>query len=224
MTVSQLQILQEKMEDYTAVKEGLNLWRHFFNKGYTNEFVDTICKFSMAEDEKKTDFIIAIEEIQSINSSIVTEKWFKEIQADFTQIMYGPHKLKAYPFESIELTGEKQLMQPLTIDIRKEYLKAGVALKNMNCIPDDFISIELEFVFLVLDRALTKWSQGDVNGALEDITIFRNFMKNHILKWVPSFCDKASKSAYQTYNASTFIIAKYWFEEVGDFLSDLEIS
>lgn len=224
MKISEVPNLQEKMDELSNIKEGLNLWRHFFNEGYTKKFVDTISNFGVEENEMKEELIHAIEEVQNINSTMVKSNWIQEMQADFTQIMFGPHKLKSYPFESIEVTGEKQLLQPLTIDIRKEYLQAGVALKNMNCIPDDFISIELEFVFILLDRAITKYKKGDSEGAIVDITTFNNFMKNHILKWVPNFLGNASSSSYQTYNSSVFKIAKYWFEEVGEFVNEIEIS
>ncbi len=47
-----------------------------------------------------------------------------------------------------------------TIDVRKRYLEAGMAVKELYSIPDDHIGIELEFIYYLTQRIIELFEQG----------------------------------------------------------------
>lgn len=219
-TNPKIHIQDLQLEEMVALSEWLNLWRHFFIKGCVPEVLQALKTVLFLIDEKDNDILAPLRILDQIHSDEVDMKWSDRIQADFTRVIYGPEKLTVFPYESIAVSGEKQLMQPQTYDIRKIYLQAGLAVEKFDSLPDDFIAVELEFAYILLERILKKYQLGDDEGWIQEFEKFKAFLEDHILNWIPNFCREVANQCREPFVAATFRLVEIGLEEVSQILSE----
>lgn len=111
---------------------------------------------------------------------------------------YGPPP----PYESIySSANEKQPNMAVTVSVKKEYADAGVVLPDDVKDQPDFVGLELDFMRYLTEKEAQAWKQQNRKGAFAFMEKEQTFLIDHILKWIPRFCDimqeKASLGFYQ---------------------------
>ncbi|BCS51963.1 molecular chaperone [Geobacter sp. SVR] len=110
-----------------------------------------------------------------------------ELAMEFTRLFLGPIKQVAIPYASWYLSESHQLMTDETIDVRRRYLEAGMAVKDLYSTPDDHISIELEFLSYLAGEMIAAHETGqqEMLQALENAR--GGFINDHMKQWAPAF-------------------------------------
>lgn len=208
-----IQLLQ--LEEIRSLSEGFNLWRHLFTKGCSPQVIDALLAIPIPEERDNPNLTEALIKMQEEKPEELTEDWLDKIQADYTKVIFGPGKLDAYPFEAVAITGDRQLLQPRTYDVRKAYLDAGLAVERLDSMPDDYLGVEFEFVYLLLTRAANHLESGDLEKYQQDIARYNTFMQDHLLTWAPDFCLQAAISCKEPFVAAIFELVHHWLKDVG---------
>jgi len=207
-----------QVEEIANLVEELNVWRHFFTKGPILEVLQAINNLLHAYQELDENEKRLLDQLKAINMNSLDLTWLDQIKADFTRVVYGPDKLTFYPFESVAISGDKQLMQQETYEIRKTYLESGLAVKALDRIPDDFIANEIEFAFYLLQNTLKQYQQGKVESAAQELEKFHLFFDQHIQPWIPDFCHHASSQCQDSLIADIFRLIEGSLTNIGDML------
>ncbi|MBL0123605.1 MAG: molecular chaperone TorD family protein [Betaproteobacteria bacterium] len=73
------------------------------------------------------------------------ESWSESLLVEFTRLLVGPGETPVVPYGSFYLSPTRNLMTEETLAVRAFYLGAGMAVQNLNQVPDDHLGIELNF-------------------------------------------------------------------------------
>lgn len=82
-----------------------------------------------------------------------------------------------------------------TVAVKKFIESTGLYYKPEFKDLPDHISVELEFMMTLTAREALAWNENDREGAIYCKKIQKKFLKNHICRWVPIFCDKVIGAA-----------------------------
>ncbi len=137
-----------------------------------------------------------LEQFLKLNRERELEKLTEELAVEFTRLFRGIKKgySPPPPYESVYL-GEDRVMGEATQKVMSKYLKAGFALNEEYGGPPDYIGTELKFLALASYREAESWRKGDRKEALRLLEVQKSFLEEHILAWVPRFCDVVLQEA-----------------------------
>jgi len=104
---------------------------------------------------------------------------------------YGPPP----PYESVYV--ERGLvMGESSVKVSEEYAKAGVTIPNQHKgEPPDHIGFELDFMRHLCCKEAQAWKSNAFCHAIKSLEKQKKFIDEHLIKWVPNFCDEVLKEA-----------------------------
>lgn len=135
-------------------------------------------------------------------------QWQEELATEFSSLFLGPAEPYAVPFASFYLSENHSLMTNETLNVRKQYLEAGMEVKDLNKIPDDHIAIEFEFVYFLTNEIITLRENGSAAEALKLWRIRQKFLQDHMALWVPALADNISQLGRQDFYKGLALIMK----------------
>ena len=118
----------------------------------------------------------------------------ERLNVEMTRLLEGPGVTPAVPYASYYLNG-KQLMGAAAQAAHRLYLEHGIE-PEQGSIPPDHIALELGFLSVLAERALTDAKPA---AALETSLLF---LREHLQPWLTSFC-----AALQTNSRDPFFAA-----------------
>jgi len=132
-----------------------------------------------------------IEGFIKVSKNKSPEKICSDLSVEYTRLFrgvkrsYGPPP----PYESVYV--EKGLvMGESTAEVKKKYTEAGVALaNNLKGEPPDHIGLELDFMRHLCGEEADAWGGGKKDMALKHLDMENAFLREHLVKWIPKFCD-----------------------------------
>lgn len=97
----------------------------------------------------------------------------ESFEFEFNRLFVGPEELKAAPYETVYLSGERVLMRQSTMSVRRAYEEAGMQVSAKNIEPDDHAAYECAFMGWLAGQ------EGEEAGEA-----FASFAKEHLNRWV----------------------------------------
>ena len=76
----------------------------------------------------------------------------------------------------------------------------------------DHITAELDFMERVTQREEQAWAEDDEEAALYCRKIEKKFIEEHLLKWIPQFCDKITEAAELPFYRDIASLTKHFME------------
>lgn len=145
------------------------------------------------------------------------------LKVEYTRLFLGPFKAPAAPYGSVYLENSAQLMGESTVDARHHYQSLGLDLPEENKEPPDHISIELEFMHVLVIRAIT--AINDFNKPLLTETIRHQhlFMENHLGAWANVFTDAIIQHTESDYYRHLAQLTQEFVQENRQMLLDLVV-
>ncbi|MBI3592224.1 MAG: molecular chaperone TorD family protein [Nitrospirae bacterium] len=135
------------------------------------------------------------------------DEYLNDLSIEFARLFIGPKNPPALPYASFYLSESKAMMSDVTIDVRKIYLNAGMAVKELYSFPDDHIGIELEFLQYLTEKIIDSFEQGHRDEASRLYEIREDFLKDHMALWAPLFADKVIEEAPDDfYKGAAFVL------------------
>jgi TorA maturation chaperone TorD len=120
---------------------------------------------------------------------------FARMRGDYARLFQGPGKLLAAPWESAQITAERQLFQGPTLQVRGWYRRFGLEAARLHTEPDDHIGLELSFLARLAQLGLEALAQADEPRLNQVLAAQRDFLKAHPLRWTPLWCDQVEQHA-----------------------------
>ncbi len=122
-----------------------------------------------------------------------SEELTEAISVEFTRLFRGvkPRYSPLPPYESVYREEAGRVFGELTVAVHQEYLRFGIDLANgLENEPPDHISFEHEFMHLLCQQEAEAWERDDEDEALRFWQAEHDFLTEHLLAWLPRFCDE----------------------------------
>lgn len=185
-----------------------DLLRQLFLREPTRELIEGISGVDLpkaAEDEISYGLKLMVDSVRK-NSHRLHE-WTEELAVEYARLFVGPKNPPAMPYASFYLSESRSLMTDETIDVRKAYLDAGLAVRELHSVPDDHIGIELEFIYDLTQRIIKFFEEGQREEASRLFEIRSDFIRGHMTLWVPFFVEKIMESTLEDfYKGASFML------------------
>jgi TorA maturation chaperone TorD len=122
------------------------------------------------------------------------EKEEEELKVEYARLFVGPYELKAPPYGSVYLDGERRVMGNSTMEVIRLYEEAGLAVdKDFKELPDH-IAVELEFMYYLIYREAEALEKSETKKALALRETRNHFFNRFLSPWVPALCEKIKES------------------------------
>lgn len=184
-----------------------NLLRQLFLKEPTRELINDLARIDTpdeTDDGISYGLKLMIESIRKNENRI--DDWTEDLATEYARLFIGPQNPLAVPYASFYLSESKLLITDETIDVRKRYLEAGMAVKELYSIPDDHIGIELEFVYYLTKKTIEMFEQDQREEASRLFEIREDFLREHMTEWILIFTDKVLESSQEDFYRGAAVI------------------
>lgn len=142
------------------------------------------------------EIIEELKEHQDIN------EYLKLLYEDFNELFIGPNDLLAPPWESIYRSNDSLLFGDSELEVRKLYDDFGLSVTPSE--PADNLALELSFISRLCELE-SKFTSQDILG---NLLKQKNFLKEHLLNWVPSWADDVCKFSKTKFWSGFALITK----------------
>jgi len=139
------------------------------------------------------------------------EGLLEDLSVEYARLFLGPGK-HISPHESVHhqrADGQwGQLWGKSTVEVRKFIEAAGLSYETeYQGIPDN-ISVELEFMQKLIEREAQALAENDEESVLKCRKIEKRFMEEHLIQWVPRFCDQVAQEAESPFYRDMAVLTK----------------
>lgn len=117
------------------------------------------------------------------------------LSSAYARLFVGPRRPEAAPWESAHRGEDDTLFQPSTLEVRKAYVAHGLIPSRYPRIADDHLAIELGFLASLGQRAAQAFEQGDAEAWKVNVSASREFLRDHVRPWLPSFCQALDQAS-----------------------------
>lgn len=114
---------------------------------------------------------------------------------DYSRLFLGPFDIPAKPYGSVYLDGQKVVMGDSTLNVLANYRQGDCELAaDFREVPDH-VAVELEFLYLLTCRENDALAAGQQDRFVETAILRKEFLKNHLGRWVTPFCRRLHEHA-----------------------------
>ncbi len=118
----------------------------------------------------------------------------EDLVVEYAKLFMGPFEIKAPPYGSLYLDGERRVMGDSTMEVIRFYEDAGLSgSKDCKDIPDH-IAVELEFMSYLIFKETEALDKSDFATALEMVKKQEGFLEGYLRRWIVPFCEKIKES------------------------------
>ena len=143
------------------------------------------------------------------------EQLIEDLAVEYARLFLGPDK-HISPHESVHHDRDGgdwgALWGKSTVEVKKFIESAGLEYITEYSGMPDHISVELEFMQQVTSREAQAWESNDSEGALYCLKMEKKFLDDHIMKWIPLFCDKIIDAAELSFYSEIAKLTKSFLE------------
>ncbi len=156
--------------------------------------------------EPSTEFLQAILDEDSLRSfrelgldlaRDLTGKKLEEVEQQlaiaYCAIFIGPEETSLFPYESVQRHGCYEGKS--TAEVEDFYSKCSLALPKDALEMPDHLGIEFDFMNKLAHQEALHWEKGELELAEQSRGRQQEFLRNHILVWVPNYCKKVEKQS-----------------------------
>jgi TorA maturation chaperone TorD len=151
------------------------------------------------------------ESVASLKES-ETDKALLELAAEYAGLFLGVRHMPPHPSESVYTSRERLIMQKARDEVLAIYKSMGLQRFDKFREPEDHIAIELQFMADMCGKTSEALKDGKEAEAKKYLDVQRNFLNEHLAKWVPSFADDILKGAKREFYRAIAKITKGYVE------------
>ena len=213
---------------------------NIFNKLPDDSFIQSIRGFdledwlvSFSEDDFSgimregvlhiRDYVASIQDVDS-------ETVLTELNKDRTRLLrgimrgYGPPPPYEFVYAGYQaISNIKEYKQ-----VHHAYADAGVKVLEEVKFSPDYIGIELDFMRYLTQTEAQAWREGCLEKAYEMLEKQQTFLKDHIVSWIPKYCEEMLKEASLDFHRGIAKLTRgfllYENEKVIEYLNEAEMN
>ena len=122
-------------------------------------------------------------------SKIDQDKMLFDLVTEYTRLFIGPGK-HISPHESVHINSEGGLWGASTVAVSLFIKGIGFEFQVENSMIPDHISVDFELMQRLAHHEAQAWVTGDDQTAIDCLAVEHRFLKQHLIKWVPRFCEQ----------------------------------
>ena len=138
-------------------------------------------------DGELSDGFRGLKEFMEKSKGKAIDELHEELVDEYTRLFVGPHRLPVQPYESWWVDGK--LMGKSLLTVKRVYRKAGIVKARDYAEPEDHIAFELKFMHYLCEEGLLANFSLEKKRFVECLNLQKEFLNDHLLRWVPDFCD-----------------------------------
>ena len=146
--------------------------------------------FTLLSEEEKDIMDRTAAFLKEIREEKQNPAFLEEAKDEYTRLFIGPVSLVAPPWESVYGQKDAMLFQESTLEVRNTYRQYGLIPEGYPHVADDSLALELHFMALLAQRGLDAFYAGKNDDLTADLTGSSDFLKKHLLVWVPKFLER----------------------------------
>ncbi len=108
----------------------------------------------------------------------------------YTRLFLGPPEVLAPPYASCYLDGERYVMGPSVVEIKKFYDSAGLGMDEDFTETPDHVSAMLEFLYYLNFRMAVAIAAGNPDEYEAMAHLQNRFLEKYMKSWIPDFSGK----------------------------------
>lgn len=112
-----------------------------------------------------------------------------DLATEYTRLFIGPGK-HISPHESVHINSEGGLWGAATVAVSQFIKSIGFEFQVENSVIPDHISVEFELMQRLAHYEAQAWETDDEQRAVDCLAVEHQFLKQHLIKWVPQFCEQ----------------------------------
>lgn len=118
-----------------------------------------------------------------------------DLLLDYTRLFLGPFDIRAKPYGSVWLEGEKVVMGDTTLALCDLYAEGGFErASDFHEVPDH-VAAELEFLYLLVFKENEARRAGDAQALRAAEELRRRFLREHLGRWIGPFAAAVREAA-----------------------------
>ncbi len=138
------------------------------------------------------------------------KKLLETLEVEHTGLFVMGKLTKGRPYESFYLDKDRKIGARVTINVDKFYKSAGVNFTEAQDEIADYIAIELEFMHHMCAREEESWREGDKKHAVGYLKFQRDFLMDHLGKWVNPFVeDVLDEARLDFFKAACYLLQEF---------------
>lgn len=141
--------------------------------------------------------VLEVEGIDSLMQKPEAEL-LEDLAVEYTRLFLGPGK-HISPHESVHHQREDgqwgKLWGASTVEVKKFIEATGLSYTDDYKGMPDHISVEFEFMQQLILREEKAWMDEDRDKAVACRQVEKKFIKEHLIRWVPAFCEMVIQEA-----------------------------
>ena len=157
------------------------------------------------------------------------DQLLEDLAVEYARLFLGPDK-HISPHESVHHQRDDgdwgTHWGGSTVDVKKFIETAGLEYKQEYSGMPDHISTEFDFMKEAVGREAQAIEEKDWEGALYCQKMEKKFIYDHLIKWIPAFCDKITSQAELSFYGDLADVTKKFialeFEEIDECISATE--
>jgi TorA maturation chaperone TorD len=151
------------------------------------------------------------------------KKLLDKLEIEHTALFVMGKLTKGRPYESFYLDKDRKIGARVTINVNKFYESAGVKFTDAQDELSDYIAIELEFMYHMCKREEEAWKERDKEHALGYLKFQRDFITEHLGKWINPFCeDVLEETKLDFFKAACYLLLEFLELEKADIFELVE--
>lgn len=115
--------------------------------------------------------------------------------AEFAALLLNMSADPVFPYESVYTSDERLMMQQARDEVLALYRREGFVRADEVNVPEDHAGIELEFMARLCQREADALEACDAAGVGATRRVQEEFLRAHLVRWMPEFCDDLEKRA-----------------------------
>jgi TorA maturation chaperone TorD len=143
------------------------------------------------------------------------EELLDELAVEYAGLFLGPGG-HISPHESVHhqrSDGQGGLLWgESTAEVKKFIESTGLSYNSEYSGLPDHISVELEFMQQLTLREEQAWGEEDEDGALDCLKFEKKFIEDHLIHWIPIFCEKVIEVAELPFYREVAALTKNFIE------------
>jgi TorA maturation chaperone TorD len=149
-------------------------------------------------------------------------KMLDTLKHDYRRLFIGPGHIPAPPWESVYLSIDGLVYEEQTMAVRKFYARYDLQSPKRYKEPDDHFGLEMAFLAHLCTVALASMQVEDATCLESHLGAQRDFLKEHVLLWAPTFLKRVIDHAQTAYYRGAAYLALGSIHHAAE-LFDLEI-
>lgn len=186
--------------EYQETAENRAVLYSFFARIYRSEvdaeLLDALKQIDFEVDGGEERYAAGAARLQAyLNRPSFTMR--KDLAVDYAKVFLSagiPQGGAAFPYESVYTSPDHLVMQEARDEVVRLYRAKGLSIEGA-VEPEDHLAFEFEFMTQLCREGEEAAQQGDGMKLRESIEEQRSFLANHLLNWVPQFCEDVIRYA-----------------------------